>query len=159
MNLNAEINFVESSENKISVEIKNVTKKVKLEGFWFSSLLCFYLSLYYLSNPILSFSIIYFYYIRTILKYKHPKQKKYTCINRSPFIIGDNWLLGFLLLRQKILRNPHKSVLITDKLNIFPAIKLLSIFQVWLNQLLFHLIAIRIHVWLTIFYFVHWKVC
>jgi len=33
MNLNAEINFVESSENKISVEIKNVTKKVKLEGF------------------------------------------------------------------------------------------------------------------------------
>ena len=30
MNLNGEVNFVESSENRISVEIKNITKKVKL---------------------------------------------------------------------------------------------------------------------------------
>ncbi len=30
MNLNAEINFIESIENKIAVEIKNITKKIKL---------------------------------------------------------------------------------------------------------------------------------
>lgn len=30
MNLNAEVNFIESSDNKIAVEIKNLTKKIKL---------------------------------------------------------------------------------------------------------------------------------
>ena len=33
MNLNAEVNFVESIENRIAVEIKNIVKKVKLESF------------------------------------------------------------------------------------------------------------------------------